>query len=156
MKLIGCDVDGVVVSPPWAEWLLENPHRDVLDFWRASNLYDSLAPIPGAVLALQEIGKNFDVVFISKLKGYHHASKVKFLKRFFPFMVGFIGTHEKFLLNDSLIAHIDDNMGMLKGFELQKRVLFYSDIIQDSYCDVGYVIPSWEDFNIDDFCVKYG
>jgi hypothetical protein len=66
------------------------------------------------------------------------------LKKFFPFMTGFIGTHEKYLLNESLVAMVDDLEDNLSKFEAHKRVLFG----QGEYKD-------WNSFSVKDFCKDY-
>ena len=154
-RLIGCDVDDVIVAPPWKEWIAANPNKDRLDFWRSPTLYDNLEPIQGSVEALRELSKHFDIVFISKLKGQHHSSKVKFVKRNFPFLAGFMGTHEKYLMNNSLVAMIDDKHAMLEGFDLPKRVLYSTPYTQTSECPVNFLIESWEMFSVRAFLEYY-
>lgn len=154
MKILSCDVDDVVVSPPWKEWIEKHPNQDRLDFWRAEDLYDNLFPIESSIIKLAELSDHFKIVFTSKLKGMHHRSKVMFLKKYFPFMTGFIGTHEKWILNDSVVAHIDDKLQMLQGFDLHKRILYDTVHPQESWCEVGYVVKDWKSFDIDDF-VEY-
>lgn len=150
MKILSCDVDDVVVDPPWGEWIKENPEKDRLDFWRAEDLYDNLAPIEDSIIKLAHLSDNFKIVFTSKLKGMHHRSKVMFLKKYFPFMTGFIGTHEKWILNDSVIGHIDDKFHMLEGFDLEKRIFYNTVHAQDKWCEVGYIIEDWKSLDVND------
>lgn len=143
-RQIGIDVDGVVVDTltlyKKASPFLDDP----LDFWRDETLYDNLEPMNGAVEKLGALSQYFNIVFVSRLKGNHHRSKVYFLKKHFPFMTGFIGTHEKYLLNDSLVAMVDDLEDNLSKFEIDKRIHFG----QGEYKD-------WNTFDVPKFCKEY-
>lgn len=144
MRLLGVDCDGVVVDT-LTLYKQASPHlEDPLDFWRDENLYDNLVPMEGAVEKLEQLSKYFGIVFVSRLKGNHHRSKVYFLKKHFPFMTGFIGTHEKYLLNDSLVAMVDDLEDNLVKFDSDKRILFG----QGEYKD-------WVTFDVPKFCKEY-
>lgn len=144
MRLLGIDVDGVIVDT-LTLYKQASPHlEDPLDFWRDENLYDNLVPMEGAVEKLGLLSKYFGIVFVSRLKGNHHRSKVYFLKEHFPFMTGFIGTHEKYLLNDSLVAMVDDLEDNLVKFDSDKRILFG----QGEYKD-------WNTFDVPKFCKEY-
>lgn len=144
MRLLGIDVDGVVVDT-LTLYKQASPHlEDPLDFWRDENLYDNLVPMEGAVEKLEQLSKYFGIVFVSRLKGNHHRSKVYFLKEHFPSMTGFIGTHEKYLLNDSLVAMVDDLEDNLSKFEAHKRIHFG----QGEYKD-------WNTFDVPKFCKEY-
>ena len=154
MRLLGIDVDGVVVDT-LTLYKQASPHlEDPLDFWRDENLYDNLVPMEGAVEKLEQLSKYFGIVFVSRLKGNHHRSKVYFLKKHFPFMTGFIGSHEKWILNESLVAMVDDLPDNLKGFDPHKRVWFNSDNSINNL-SVGLVINGWKDFNVPEFCKDY-
>lgn len=152
MRLLGIDVDGVVVDT-LTLYKQASPHlEDPLDFWRDEYLYDNLVPMEGAVEKLEQLSKYFGIVFVSRLKGNHHRSKVYFLKEHFPFMTGFIGTHEKYLLNDSLVAILDDLEDNLIKFDPHKRILFGNS---KSNISTGMTIPSWSELNIREFCDNY-
>ena len=144
MRLIGCDVDGVVVDTHSLYREASKHLEDPLDFWRAEDLYDTLVPMEGAVEKLEELSQYFGIVFISRLKGNHHKSKVGFCKKHFPFMVGFIGTHEKWLMNESVVAMIDDLPENLIKFDSQKRILFGTEGLKD-----------WSEFDVKQFCKEY-
>lgn len=143
-RQIGIDVDGVVVDTltlyKKASPFLDDP----LDFWRDETLYDNLEPMKCAVEKLEALSQYFNIVFVSRLKGNHHRSKVYFLKKHFPFMAGFVGTHEKYILNDSLLAMVDDLEDNLVKFDSEKRVLFGKGEYKD-----------WESFSVKDFCDQY-
>lgn len=144
MRLLGIDVDGVVVDT-LSLYKQASPHlEDPLDFWRDENLYDNLVPMEGAVEKLEQLSKYFGIVFVSRLKGNHHKSKVYFTKKWFPFQTGFVGSHEKWILNDSLICMIDDLEENLVRFDSHKRILFG----QGEYKD-------WNSFSVKDFCKQY-
>lgn len=144
MRLLGIDVDGVCVDTLTLYKQASPDLEDPLDFWRDENLYDNLVPMEGAVDKLEQLSKYFGIVFVSRLKGNHHRSKVYFLKEHFPFMTGFIGTHEKYLLNDSLVAMVDDLEDNLVKFDSDKRILFG----QGEYKD-------WDTFDVPKFCKEY-
>lgn len=144
MKLIGVDVDGVVVDTHSLYREASKHLEDPLDFWRAEGLYDNLVPMECAVEKLEQLSQYFGIVFISRLKGNHHKSKVGFCKKHFPFMTGFIGTHEKWLMNDSVVAMIDDLSENLIKFDLQKRILFGGEGLKD-----------WSEFDVKQFCKEY-
>ena len=144
MRLIGVDVDGVVVDTHSLYREASKHLEDPLDFWRAEDLYDNLAPMEGAVEKLEQLSQYFGIVFISRLKGNHHKSKVGFCKKHFPFMVGFIGTHEKWLMNESVVAMIDDLPENLIKFDPQKRILFGEEGLRD-----------WSEFDVKQFCKEY-
>lgn len=144
MRLIGCDVDGVVVDTHSLYREASKHLEDPLDFWRAEDLYDNLEPMPYAVEKLEQLSQYFGIVFISRLKGNHHKGKVGFCKKYFPFMTGFIGTHEKWLMNDSVVAMIDDLTENLIKFDPQKRILFGVEGLKD-----------WSEFDVPKFCKEY-
>lgn len=85
------------------------------DYWRRSDLYDSMVPMKDSVEVLHMLSTiGYKIVFVSALKGDHHKSKVNFLKRHFPFMDGFIGTKEKqFAKVDALIDDRNKNLNNL-------------------------------------------
>jgi len=139
-RLLGCDVDGVVVNTIELYKEASKHLEDPLDFWRSEDLYDNLEPMEYSVEKLKELSTYFDIVFVSRLKGMHHRSKVYWLKKHFPFMQGFVGTHEKWILNDSLVAMIDDLPENLVRFDPNKRVLFG-----------GADYPDWKSFDVKNF-----
>lgn len=143
-KILGVDVDGVVVDTinlyKEKGCILEDP----LDFWRDEALYDDLLPMEGSVEKLEQLSQYFDIVFISRLKGSHHKSKVYFTKKWFPFQKGFVGTHEKWILNGSVVAMIDDLGDNLIKFDPHKRVHFG----QGEYKD-------WSTFDVAKFCAEF-
>lgn len=93
------------------------------DFWRQEGLYDKLEPIPNAVRGLMTWkDAGWDIVFVSSLKGNHHKSKFEFLKHYFPFMDGFIGTKEKSyarvdVLIDDRISNLNSMPENVQGFQ---------------------------------------
>lgn len=150
---LAVDCDNTVVFMDWQGWQNaqdELYEHDPLDYWRSSTLYDNLQPMHGAVETLEALSEHFDIVFVSRLKGDHHRSKVYFLKKWFPFMKGFVGTHEKWLLADSFCALIDDDWNNLSKFPEGKRVLFGSHNIKADYC-IGF----WKQHVVDKLCEMY-
>lgn len=154
-RILGVDVDGVIVDTLSLYKEASEQLEDPLDFWRSDSLYDNLEPIKGSVEKLQQLSQYFSLVFISRLKGNHHRSKVYFTKKWFPFQEGFIGTHEKYLMNNSVVAMIDDLSENLVGFDHHKRVKYGFDCMNTSGCAFGYTIKDWESFSVKDFCDQY-
>lgn len=144
MRLLGIDVDGVCVDTLTLYKQASKHLDDPLDFWRSEDLYDCLEPIEGCVQKLEQLSKYFGIVFVSRLKGNHHRSKVYFLKKHFPFMTGFVGTHEKWILNDSLVAMVDDLEDNLSKFDVDKRIHFGEGEYKD-----------WNTFDVPKFCRNY-
>lgn len=103
---------------------LEATGRDALDFFRSEGLYDWAHPINGSVPVLKLLSETCDIVFVSAVKGNHHGSKYRFLKRNFPFMKGFIATQEKQYVSCDYI--IDDRHKFLNLFDNTevKRIKF--------------------------------
>lgn len=155
MRLLGVDVDGVIVDTHSLYAEARKHLEDPLDFWRAEDLYDNLTPMPYAVEKLEQLSQYFGIVFISRLKGSHHKSKVYFTKKWFPFQIGFIGTHEKWLMNDSVVGMIDDLPANLVKFDYEKRIQFDFDPSNPKGDGAAYVIESWEEFSVEDFCKQY-
>jgi len=143
-RLIGVDVDGVVVDTINLYKEASKHLDDPLDFWRSEDLYDNLQPMEGAVEKLEQLSKYFGIVFISRLKGQHHKSKYYFLERYFPFMTEFMGTHGKWVMNNSVEAMIDDLPENLVRFDSHKRVLFGQGEYKDS-----------NTFDVSKFCKEY-
>ncbi len=116
-KILAVDVDLTVVDAvtPWVGWYknltgedlgdissennnleeMMHAHHDPLEFWKKKDLYDNLEPFSSAVLYLKALSKYVDIIFVSACKPEHEQSKKFFLKRNFPYMKGFISTHEK-------------------------------------------------------------
>lgn len=143
-RLLGCDVDGVIVDTLNLYKEASKHLEDPLDFWRSEDLYDNLVPMDGSVEKLKQLSTYFDIVFVSRLKGRHHRSKFYFCKRYFPFMTEFVGTHGKWVLNSGLVAMIDDLPENLAGFDPNKRILFGSEQYKD-----------WNSFDVAKFCREY-
>lgn len=88
--------------------------EQVIDYWRQADLYDDMRPVPGCGSVLQRWhNEGNHIVFVSALTGNHFDSKRRFLERYFPFMAGFIGTHQKQFANVDLL--IDDRMENLNA-----------------------------------------
>jgi hypothetical protein len=64
-------------------------------------------------------------------------------------------TKEKWLMNDSVVAMIDDRMSHLQGFDLEKRILFQTRYTQDVKVDVAYEFGMWDDSVVSKICELY-
>jgi 5'(3')-deoxyribonucleotidase len=103
---------------------------DGFEFWRQRDIYDHLSPRPHSIQVLDELSDDWDIVFASQLKGDHHKSKVKFLKSYFPFMSGFIGTKEKKYVRCNIL--IEDRLNHLNSMPSDVTgILFNSPHKQD-------------------------
>jgi len=173
-RIIGVDVD-LTVCPSddgWREWLGNKygyvkcpmteynfshyyPHADdPFEYWRSLE-YSQFDPLKGSVEKLEHLSSYFDIVFISAIKGKHNKEKYYWLKEHFPFLKGYIATKEKFLMNNSVCAMIDDRLDNLQGFDQHKRVFYKTPYSQNERCGVAYVIDDWESFSVKDFCDQY-
>lgn len=151
-RVIAVDCDNTVVHMDWEGWKqcqMPNDY-DPLDYWRSPTLYDKLEPMEGSVECLEKLSKHFNILFVSRLKGWHHRSKVYFLKKHFPFMEGFIGTHEKWIIQDSYVALIDDDIKNFEKVRHDKRILFGSD-----NKSVAYSFKSWDSVCVEKICEMY-
>ena len=160
--IIGCDVDGVIVDTPmlWLEHLesicnktlprdqmynydlrvyfekeLENIGIDAFEWWRQEGLYDYLEPIEGSVGVLQELSeRGHEIVFVSAIKGWHVKSKYYFLRKYFPFMSGYVSTKEKGYVRADVM--IDDRARNLQLFSHDTLKLMYdSKFLQNDLLD---------------------
>lgn len=178
---LGCDVDLTLLRSDrgWLEWLYskasdkdqeeysllfcglpKQPYnlaemfpsvQNPMEYW--NNLdYDQFEPLEGSVEALERISTYFGIVFISHVEGLHGKTKQKWLKKHYPFLTGTIFTREKFLMNDSVVAMIDDRVSHLQGFDYHKRILFNTAYTQDVECEVYKTLNSWKD--VDDKFVQ--
>ena len=88
--------------------------EQVIEYWSQENLYDDMEPMADSVNTLRELHRDgHQIVFVSALTGLHYNSKLNFLKRHFPFMSGFIGTHQKQFAKVDIL--IDDRMENLNA-----------------------------------------
>ena len=179
--IIGVDVD-LTVCPSdigWLDWLVQRSKRedtlpysvygnkrhydlskyfpseqDPFEYWRSLE-YSQFQPLKGSVEKLEQLSTYFDIVFISAIKGKHNKEKYYWLREHFPFLKGYMATKEKFLMNNSVCAMIDDRLDNLQGFDQHKRVFYKTPYSQNETCGVGYVIEDWESFSVKDFCEQY-
>lgn len=95
-----------------------NENVSPYDFWRSTNVYDTISPVKGAVDKIKQlIGSGHEVVFITHVKGHSMKSKYNNLVRLFGGgAFSFVVTKEKHLVNVDVI--IDDRNEMVnKCFE---------------------------------------
>lgn len=138
--IIACDVDCTIVDTGrehW-KWLCEEtgttidkrpfpegeslpynlgecfgiPER-AMDFWRQEHLYDFLSPVEGCVEALQYASEFYNIIFVSRVKGFHAKSKYYFLKKHFPFFHEAVWTFNKGVVRCN--ALIDDRVENLNS-----------------------------------------
>ena len=97
------------------KWLAENPAKTEDDFEKASNVFEEMPPISGAIDAVHKLAKYFDVYICSTVswKNTSGASgKMMWIKKYFgegpenPFYKKVVLTHNKHLnIGDFLIDH---------------------------------------------------
>ena len=176
--ILGCDVD-LCVCPSdegWIQYLQyhngfgdeveivgELPYNlselfpsvaDPLHYWRTLD-YSQFSPIQGSVEALEKLSEHFDIFFISQHKGMHSKTKYYWLDEWFPFKSGVMLTKEKWGMNGSVVAMIDDRMSQLKGFDKEKRILFNTPYTQDVQCEVEMSFGVWDDEVVNKICSRY-
>lgn len=183
MARIGIDVDETVVSVMglWLEYLnriagtkrtfddchwdydlgkhfpeLQKLGIDPMSFWDCDNLYEQLQPKFGVVEAIQrlkDVGHN--IIFISHTKRMHFSSKVRFIKRHFPFVGlndlhsgdGFVATHEKSVMQ-SLDVFIDDRLKYFPHFGKETlKIHLMTPYTQDFSGEISLdlVTDRWDD-----------
>lgn len=129
------------------------------DFWENNHLYASLSPIIGAVEALEELKvRGHTIRIVSKTMKGHYSSKVKFIKRWFPFIKlngksgdAFVATHEKFAVQMDVL--IDDRMENFKQLpDTTLKILFDTPYEQDYTCPVDLKSCNWSE--IKDFIIS--
>lgn len=185
MRLIGVDVDLTVCPSDqgwlnwlnercleadplmWKNWPINSRHKlpynlgevfeevqDPMEYWRELD-YSQFTPIEGSVEKLKALSQYFGIVFISAHKGTHGKSKYYWLEEHFPFGEGVMLTKEKYLMNNSVVAHIDDRLDMLEKFDVHKRVHYNTSYTQTSNCSVAMKIESWNEFSVPEFVDKF-
>lgn len=114
------------------------------DFWRDENLYDGMAPLEGSVETLEHLHNiGYKIAFLSQLKGGHHKSKFEWLKKYFPFLSGFIGTKEKWLARGDVL--IDDRHSHLASMsEGVRLVKIDSPYTQDIPLQREHLMYNWD------------
>jgi len=131
------------------------PHiKDPLEYWRDLN-YSQFKPIEGSVEALEKLSQYFKIVFISTHKGTHSKSKYYWLDEHFPFHGGVILTKEKYLMNDSVVALVDDRIDNLEGFDYCKRVQFVTPYTQTSDAKINLKFDKWDGETVKMICKEY-
>ena len=75
-------------------------------------------------MLLEKPSKDFDIVFISQHKGGSWKEQILLSDKYFPFKEAVMLTKEKYVMNKAVVAMIDDRKSQLKGFDLEKRILF--------------------------------
>lgn len=131
-----------------------NNYSDCYDYWRELD-YSQFTPIKGSVEKLEALSEDFGIVFISAAKGSHGKSKYYWLEEHFPFSAGVMLTKEKYLMDKSVVAMIDDRMDMLEKFQSKKRVWYKTPYTQSVDVPVAMTVESWDTFDINSFCGRY-
>jgi len=171
--IIGLDVDLTLVDTltPWLEWykfktgsdlshILEEQkdhgfniqdlmvsHNSPLDFWKQSDLYDTLEPIADCIDVVSELQKDHDVIFISYCFPEHIESKVSFLNRFFGPNIKFVDTkHKEYIKMDLMIDDHGVFLEKIKGLQPNCKVIqkmtpinSLSELVDDSFVN-------WKEF----------
>lgn len=123
---------------------LQKAGVDGLDFFRSESAYDYAKPVKGSVEALRTLHEmGYKIVFVSAVKGNHHSSKFRWLKRNFPFMAGFVATKEKWLIPCDIF--IDDRNNFLNMVPAKTKIKKLTAYKQDTEltCRV-MVCEEWE------------
>lgn len=177
-RLLGVDVD-LTVAPSdvgWMAWLQKQGQQmyrtgdyeplpynlgslfpvveDPYQYWRELD-YSQFQPIEGSVEALEKLSQHFGIVFISRIKGQHTKSKYYWLKEHFPFMTEYVATHGKWVMNNSVVAMVDDRKDVLEQFDFNKRVWFNTPYTQSSDCSVYLEFDRWNNNVVKMICEEY-
>lgn len=132
---------------PWEGIDLSPEHVQLAkDWWKRENLYDVMSPIHGVVESLEELHElGHKIIFASHCEGHHGKSKVNFLKKYFPFMSGFLATRQKQFVRCDVL--VDDRAYNLNN--LPKEVLPVYQISRYEDKDINTInnIPKILTFN---------
>lgn len=126
-KLTGHDIIDEINNTEWNVDKLMHFHNSPMDFWKQPDLYDNLEPIPEAKIALDELSKSRDIIFVSSCYPEHIKSKEFFLRRNFPYHKAFIDAHFKgftrcdYMIDDYL-KNLEQFPDSVKTFHLQSAI----------------------------------
>jgi 5'(3')-deoxyribonucleotidase len=129
---------------------VKNPYQ----YWRELD-YSQFEPLEGSIETLKALSEHFQIVFISRIKGFHTKSKYYWLKEHFPFMTEYVATHGKWVMSGSIVAMIDDRLDVLEPFPLEKRVWFKTNYTQSAHCNVSHSFESWDNELVECLCKRY-
>lgn len=162
-RIIAIDVDLTVVDTlaPWLYWFKTKTGREVknedssydlvpemtrlieesgvepfnpMEYWKRHNLYDYLMPLTGCVEVIQELKKEFDVIFVSSCITEHTDSKIRFLKKHFGDDTKFVSTfHKEFIDYDYLIDDRLHHMVVGNLMRPEATHILYTGIRTDGY-----------------------
>lgn len=143
-KIIAIDIDGVIVNTcdMWKEYLLgsyklKNPdyciskdplpykltelfeipeYHDPCDWWYKKDLYDNLSPSEDSLKWISKLKEDgCEIVFVSLVIGDHHASKERFINKWFPYNDAVILTKtKKYTLCDYFVDDCYKNLNPMK------------------------------------------
>lgn len=129
------------------------------EYFEDPHLYDKLKPLPGVVDAIYRLWKaGHPIRFVSYCKKGHFSSKVRFLKRNFPFIdldkgdcgSGFYATKNKAGVKGSYV--IDDRNEFLNQFDDEVvKIKFYTNYSQNELQTRPYDMVSDDWSEIVDF-----
>lgn len=127
-------------------------------FWQRNNLYQNFTPHEEAVKVINELSKDYNILFISMCQSGHFKSKVQFLKDNFNIpkeRFGFNATHEKHFSKVDLI--IDDRNKFLNQITDLKvpKIKFESIYTQDEELKVSVDLKTDNWYAIHDYIKEY-
>jgi len=70
-------------------------------------------------------------------------------------MTEYVATHGKWVMNDSVVAMIDDRKDVLELFDFNKRIWFNTPYTQSSDCSVHLEFDRWNDNVVKMICEEY-
>lgn len=125
---------------------------DPMEFWRLTDLYDTLVPVEGSIEALRQVKDDENtLIFVSSCFPEHESSKIKFLERNFPFMDSFISTHDKhFVAYDVIVDDKLDHMRLGHTFRPQASHIMFTGIRADGTKEQRWQyrqMDRWEQFD---------
>lgn len=133
-------------------------HLEGFAFWQKKNLYQNFTPHEDAVKVINELSKDYNILFISMCQSGHFKSKVQFLKDNFDIPkkhFGFNATHEKHFSKVDLI--VDDRNKFLNQFTdaTVPKIKFDSIYTQDEELKVSVDLKTDNWYAIHNYIKEY-
>jgi 5'(3')-deoxyribonucleotidase len=152
-----CDVNGML-DYDLIKYFPEVTQSEGFSFWQQYNLYHKFKPHPDAVEVINELARDYNILFVSMCQSGHFKSKVQFLKDNFDITKGHFGfnaTHEKhFSKFDILIDDRNKFLNQVTNLKIPK--IKYSSIYtqcEELKVSVDLETNNW--YNIGNYIKEY-
>lgn len=106
------------------EKFFKDTNKNPMDFWRQKDLYDNLKPFDDALEYIEKLHKDTgsEILFISKMAPEHAESKIKFLRKYFPYYFDIMNGRRKFLIY--MDYFIDDHLKYISEMRKYRPEVF--------------------------------